>query len=99
MCLLPLNIVNEKIYLVLWWWYIVLAVCSALAVIYRTACFMFPEFRVFMLWKPHNNWTMVANICRNRPVSEKIFDIFHFICYNYNYNLFSTVTGSCSDRW
>ena len=68
MCILPLNIVNEKIYLVLWYWYIVLAVSSAVAVIYRLVCFMFPEVRVFMLRKPHNNWTTVADICRNRPV-------------------------------
>ena len=68
MCILPLNIVNEKIYLVLWYWYIILAICSAVAVLYRTICFMFREFRIYMIWKPHNNWTMVADICRNKAV-------------------------------
>ena len=68
MCILPLNIVNEKIYLVLWYWYIFLAVFSAVAVLYRMVCIFFPGIRMFMLWKPHNNWNLVANICRNRPV-------------------------------
>ena len=35
MCLLPLNIVNEKVFLVLWFWFILLTTCSALALVYR----------------------------------------------------------------
>ena len=35
MCLLPLNMVNEKVFLVLWFWFIILTTCSALALIYR----------------------------------------------------------------
>ena len=36
LCLLPLNIVNEKIYLCMWVWLIFLAAASGLAVIYRS---------------------------------------------------------------
>ena len=72
MCILPLNIVNEKIYGVLWIWYIILAVLSSLAVLYRLACILVPDVRTYMLWKSHNNWALVANICRNRPVGGNI---------------------------
>jgi hypothetical protein len=34
-CILPLNILNEKIYTLLWFWYVFLAAISALAVAYR----------------------------------------------------------------
>ena len=35
LCILPLNIVNEKTYIFLWFWYIILAVILTLLVIYR----------------------------------------------------------------
>ncbi|XP_023724848.1 innexin shaking-B [Cryptotermes secundus] len=34
-CILPLNIVNEKIYIVLWFWFIILAILTLLLIIYR----------------------------------------------------------------
>lgn len=35
LCLLPLNIINEKIYIALWFWFIVLAILTLLVIIYR----------------------------------------------------------------
>eukprot|EP00092_Neocalanus_flemingeri_P096400 GFUD01122713.1.p1 GENE.GFUD01122713.1~~GFUD01122713.1.p1 ORF type:complete len:450 (-),score=102.25 GFUD01122713.1:108-1271(-) len=64
LCLLPLNIVNEKIYLVMWLWLILLSVASSLTVMYRLACVMFPQFRSYMLWR-QNKWSVVADICKN----------------------------------
>ena len=69
MCILPLNIVNEKIYLVLWWWYIVLSVLSAMAVLYRLTSILLPDLRTWMLWKSQRQWKPIDRICRNRPVS------------------------------
>jgi len=37
LCVLPLNIVNEKIYVFLWFWFIILAVITGLALLYRIA--------------------------------------------------------------
>jgi len=64
LCLLPLNIVNEKIYLVMWLWLIVLAVWSGLAVLYRMACIIFPQMRTFMLTNYSSKWSIAANVCR-----------------------------------
>lgn len=49
LCLLPLNIANEKIYIFLWFWLIILAVVSGLALIYRLAVFLSPTFRLFLI--------------------------------------------------
>ena len=49
LCLLPLNIVNEKIYIFLWFWLIILAVVTGLNLLYRLAIFMCPPFRVYLL--------------------------------------------------
>lgn len=39
MCILPINIINEKIYVFLWFWFVILAVLSCLAVAYRLLMF------------------------------------------------------------
>merc|ERR1712212_331922 len=64
LCLLPLNIVNEKIYLVMWLWMIVLAVWSGLAVLYRMACIIFPQMKTFTLTNYSSKWSIAANVCR-----------------------------------
>ena len=35
LCVLPLNIINEKIYVFLWFWFIILTVITGMQVIYR----------------------------------------------------------------
>lgn len=48
MCILPINILNEKIYVFLWFWFIILAVLSGLALIYRLLIVFFPRFRLMV---------------------------------------------------
>jgi len=48
LCVLPLNIFNEKIYIFLWFWFIGLAVVSGLGLLYRFATFFRP-FRQILL--------------------------------------------------
>lgn len=40
MCVMALNIVNEKIYAMLWFWFAALTVVSVLALLWRLVCFM-----------------------------------------------------------
>jgi Innexin. len=47
-CLLPLNIVNEKIYIFLWFWFIILAILSFLLVVYRIFIITSKKFRVLL---------------------------------------------------
>ncbi|MCL4145036.1 UNVERIFIED_CONTAM: hypothetical protein GTU68_035808 [Idotea baltica] len=51
MCVLALNVVNEKIYVFLWFWFILLAITSALGIIYRTIIYCLPVIRVGLLHK------------------------------------------------
>lgn len=48
-CLLPLNIINEKIYIFLWFWLILLAVVSGVAILYRIVVLCFPRYRYLLL--------------------------------------------------
>ncbi len=49
LCVLPLNIVNEKIYVFLWFWFVLLTVLTGLCIIYRAAIVMSPSLRMYLL--------------------------------------------------
>jgi len=48
LCILPLNIVNEKIYIFLWFWFIILAILTSLLVVYRIFILVSHRFRIFL---------------------------------------------------
>ena len=50
LCLLPLNIVNEKVYIFLWFWFILLAVLSVLVILYRIIIVISPKMRAYLLY-------------------------------------------------
>ncbi|CAH1111012.1 unnamed protein product [Psylliodes chrysocephalus] len=49
LCVLPLNIVNEKIYVFLWFWFILLSVLSGISLIYRCVVIVAPKIRLYLL--------------------------------------------------
>ena len=49
LCVLPLNIVNEKIYVLMWFWFIILAVISGLSLMYRLAVILGSQVRFYLL--------------------------------------------------
>ncbi len=48
LCVLSINIIHEKVYIVLWFWYLFVLVCSILCLIYRAATLHAP-LRIFMM--------------------------------------------------
>jgi len=49
LCLLSQNIINEKIYLFLWFWFVLMFVVSAIQLIFEIAIFAIPSFRSFVI--------------------------------------------------
>uniref|UniRef100_T1J998 Innexin n=1 Tax=Strigamia maritima TaxID=126957 RepID=T1J998_STRMM len=48
-CVLPVNIINEKIYICLWFWLVLLAIPSGGVLLYRIVVVSWPKLRVKML--------------------------------------------------
>merc|ERR1719415_17297 len=72
LCVLPLNIINEKIYVFLWFWFIILTVVSGMQMIYRFIVLMSPRLRE-MLLKSRSRLSVrhkVETICRRASVGD-----------------------------
>ena len=71
LCVLALNIINEKIYIFLWFWLILLAVLTGIGFMKRMATILLPFFRVSLLKKKvvenHNSFL--------NPSKESAIDI------------------------
>lgn len=48
-CILPLNVVNEKIYIFLWFWFIILMLLTTITLAYRVVIIFSPRMRVYLL--------------------------------------------------
>merc|ERR1712147_378211 len=49
LCILALNIINEKIFVFLWFWFVGVAIMSGLAIIYRMVVILVPSLRVSVI--------------------------------------------------
>ncbi|KAL1131837.1 hypothetical protein AAG570_011448 [Ranatra chinensis] len=49
LCILPLNIVNEKTYILIWFWFIILATLLSMLVVYRAVILTMPAVRPRLL--------------------------------------------------
>jgi len=49
LCVLPLNIINEKIYILIWFWLVFLAVVTGLVLLYRFALILGTQIRVAII--------------------------------------------------
>lgn len=49
LCILPLNIVNEKIYIFIWFWFLVLGLLSFFVILYRFIIIFSPYIRAYVL--------------------------------------------------
>ncbi|KAK3854890.1 hypothetical protein Pcinc_038670 [Petrolisthes cinctipes] len=87
MCLIATNIINEKIYLFLWVWIVLLTTVTSAWIVYRILTIVLPFFRIFLL-KARANSAMsseVSKVMRMASLSD------WFLLYNLAKNMEKTV--------
>ena len=91
LCVLPLNIINEKIFIFLWFWLIFLALVTGLYLIFRIWTFLGKQFRVRLIVIDGGRSCRRAHIeaflePEHLSWCEKMGDWFllHLICKNLN---------------
>lgn len=75
LCVLALNILNEKIYIFLWFWFIILAVFSGIAVLYSMAIVLMPSTRETILRKRFKFGTSTTVSTLIRKTQVRFFSI------------------------
>ncbi|KAH0953451.1 hypothetical protein HN011_008216 [Eciton burchellii] len=89
LCVLALNILNEKIYIFLWFWLIVLAIFSGLAVLYSMAVVLMPSTRETIIRKRFKFGTAAAVSALIRKTQVGDFLLLHLIGQNMNIMVFN----------
>lgn len=49
LCILPLNVLNQKVFLILWYWLFILLIISFFCILYRAVFMFVPIFRIYLL--------------------------------------------------
>lgn len=91
LCVLALNILNEKIYIFLWFWFIVLAVLSGLALLYSMAVVLLPSTRETILKKRFKFGTSASVSALIRKTQVGDFLLLHLLGQNMNVMMFNEV--------
>lgn len=84
LCVLALNILNEKIYIFLWFWFIILAVMSAAALLYSFVLISMPTTREHVLKRRYRDATgkEIEGLVRSIDIGD--FLILHLLGQNLN---------------
>eukprot|EP00095_Tigriopus_kingsejongensis_P005712 maker-scaffold459_size165548-snap-gene-0.21 protein:Tk05712 transcript:maker-scaffold459_size165548-snap-gene-0.21-mRNA-1 annotation:"innexin inx2" len=72
LCVLPLNIINEKIYVFLWFWFIIVTAITGIHIIYRLIMLFVPQIREVILRTRARLATPgdVSEICRQSKLGD-----------------------------
>lgn len=99
LCILPLNIINEKIYIIMWFWFVFLAIVTGFWLVFRALTFVKVELRFRVLKRRANltNQKMLRFVVANSDAGDwfvlsmmcKNMDSqwFRFVIHNYRAKL------------
>uniref|UniRef100_A0A0A9WAN6 Innexin n=2 Tax=Lygus hesperus TaxID=30085 RepID=A0A0A9WAN6_LYGHE len=98
MCILALNILNEKIYIFLWFWFILMAVLSALSLVYSMATVLLPSIREQILIRRFRFGTPAGVKALIRKTQVGDFLLLHMLGQNLNLMVFGELLNELSQQ-
>jgi hypothetical protein len=97
-CILPLNIVNEKIYIFLWFWFIILAILTFILIIYRLCMVTSYRLRAY-LFKIHYRLIRRSDIEKiTRHYSVGDWYLLYMIGVNIDARIFNEVFHELAEK-
>lgn len=98
LCLLPLNIINEKIYIALWFWFLVLAILTIMIIIYRLFAIVSENVRCTGLISrcQLSSEEDIRIICRHCDVGD--WFLFYMVAENLDPLIMREIVESVADK-
>ncbi|XP_066992687.1 innexin inx3 [Anabrus simplex] len=98
LCVLALNIINEKIFIFLWFWFIILAVLSGLALLYSLVIVVLPSIREAILKRRFRFSTPagVSALVERTQVGD--FLLLHLLGQNMNMMVFGEILDELAQK-
>ncbi|XP_018574110.1 innexin inx2-like [Anoplophora glabripennis] len=98
LCILPLNVLNEKFFLVLWYWLFILLVLSFLSLVYRALFLFVPMFRVYLLRAQTRSLDKKKSEIVVNHITYGDFFVLYKIGKNVNPMLYRDLVGAIYDQ-
>jgi len=97
-CILPLNIVNEKTYIFLWFWFIVLAILTGSVLVFRLIMILTPSLRPRLMHARNRMVPLDAVESVSRKVSIGDWWVLYMLGRNIDPQIYSDVIEEFSKK-
>ncbi|PSN43851.1 hypothetical protein C0J52_11878 [Blattella germanica] len=97
LCVLPVNIFYEKIYIFLWFWFIILSVLTAVRIIYSISIIAFPPIRKFIIERrfKYRAPSNISSILDRSQLGD--FLLLHLLGRNMSASMYHNILEGVSD--
>lgn len=100
LCVLPLNIINEKIYIFLWYWLSILAIVSLAWFLFRILTTCMSSVRGWELQNSLHNWCPRIEVeLINKKLNKYRWFFLSQLGYNLNPKAFTLILKKVIERW
>lgn len=96
LCVLPLNIINEKIYVFLWFWFLFLSTLTALEILYRYLVFCIPKLRFYLLLRTQKSRKSIETILEKCKIGD--WFILHQLSKNIDSIIFEEIVEGIAQQ-